>query len=72
MKSPSKPRHDLPESLARVPNIPVEEQTIEQLKAERDYWQSIIDGAPIWGGSLTAAAEFMHDCNQELRRRKND
>ena len=42
----------LPESLATIPNIPWQSQTIEQLKAERDYWNSKIKSADGWGASV--------------------
>lgn len=60
---------DLPPSLAVKPNIPWKEQTIEQLIAERDYWQAIIDAKGSWGAAVGASAEFRDECERELKRR---
>jgi hypothetical protein len=60
----------LPPSLAVVPNIPYEEQTLEQLRLERDYWQMLIDKATSWGASLKAADDFCKACEAWIKRRE--
>lgn len=62
---------DLPESLATKPNIPLHKQTTDQLKEERDFWQSKINDAPGWGASVSVAAEFRDACTSELLRREH-
>jgi hypothetical protein len=62
----------LPESLATIPNIPWQSQTIEQLKAERDYWNSKIKSADGWGASVGAAIKFRDACTREIQRRELD
>ena len=62
----------LPPSLAVIPNIPHSEQTLEQLRAERDYWDRKVREAPGWGASLSAAAGFRESCNVWIRRREKE
>ena len=62
---------ELPESLRVVPNIPTREQTIDQLKAERDYWHEMIMSSPSWGAAVAAAYEFRAACEAELKRRED-
>jgi len=61
---------ELPPSLAVKPNIPLRMQTLEQLRAERDYWLSKVNDAAIWGAAYNAASNFHRACVEELRRRK--
>lgn len=59
----------LPASFAVKPNIPLEKQTLEQLRAERSYWnQQVIytAGAP----SLKAAYEFLAGCERWIAIRE--
>ncbi len=63
---------DLPPSLAVIPNIPVKDQTDEQLILEGNYWQQKIDKATEWGAAVSAAHEFLLECRVELRRRIHD
>jgi len=59
---------NLPPSLAATPNIPVRDQTDEQLEAERVYWA---DRLRLDGPSAAVAAhEFLRDCEREQRRRR--
>jgi hypothetical protein len=60
---------ELPESLAVKPNIPWSKQTVEQLKAERAYWEARINEATGWGASVGVAAEFLKGCDIEIARR---
>jgi len=62
----------LPESLATKPNIPWQSQTIEQLKAERDYWNSKIKSADEWWESVGEAIKFRDACTREIQRRELD
>jgi hypothetical protein len=61
----------LPPSLSVVPNISIRNQTLEQLTAERDYWQGKVDKATGWGAAVGAANEFLLECEREIRRRKS-
>lgn len=60
---------DLPESLARRPNIPCERQTLAQLRAERDYWDTQVKTAPGFT-SAKAAADFRDMCASWIKRRE--
>lgn len=61
-----------PPSLTATPNIPLHKQTLEQLIAERDYWQAKIEGATSWGAAVGAAAEFRDDCQLWIDRRQKE
>jgi hypothetical protein len=58
----------LPPSLAVSPNIPWEEQTVEQLCAERDYWIARVSDAPGFA-SAKAADNFRKGCETWIKRR---
>lgn len=58
----------LPPSLAAKPNIPFEEQTLEQLKLEHAYWAEQIANANGWGAGVGAAQEFMETCAAWIKR----
>lgn len=60
---------DLPESLAVTPNIPWEHQTLEQLKAERDYWEQRVKDAAGFA-SAKAADDFRKGCDGWIRQRE--
>lgn len=60
----------LPPSLAAKPNIPLREQTLIQLHAERAFWQAQIDDADGWGASMGVAAGFRDACDREIARRE--
>lgn len=59
----------LPPSLAVTPNIPPREQTILQLQAEIAYWRSRLDRAGQSSGAV--CAEFIQDCEREIRLRQH-
>lgn len=61
----------LPPSLAVSPNIPWDQQTIEQLEAERAYWDRRVSDA---GGfsSAYAASRFRGACEAWIARRKRE
>ena len=59
----------LPPSLAVTPNIPWEKQTIEQLDAERIYWDEKVRTAPGFA-SAKAADDFRRGCETWLKRRR--
>jgi hypothetical protein len=61
---------ELPPSLAVKPNIPLRMQTLEQLRAERDYWLSKVTRGERWGAAYNAASSFHRACVDELRRRR--
>lgn len=63
---------NLPPSLAVVPNIPPERQTLRELRLERAYWQYKIDTAPGWGASVKAAADFRDACDAWIARRERE
>jgi hypothetical protein len=62
---------DLPESLRVSPNIPWENQTLEQLRAERDYWESCIRKASGFA-SAKAADDFRRGCEGWITRRQSE
>lgn len=60
---------NLPPSLAVKPNIPLEKQTLEQLRAERAYWnQQVINAAGF--PSAKAAHEFRSGCERWIAIRE--
>lgn len=59
----------LPPSLAVSPNIPHSEQTLEQLYAEREYWERQVSTAPGFA-SAKAADDFRHACQVWINKRK--
>lgn len=59
---------DLPESLTVVPNIPWEQQTIDQLKSEMDHWTQKVKDASGFA-SAYAADGFRKSCEAWLVRR---
>jgi hypothetical protein len=61
---------ELPPSLAVKPNIPLRMQTIEQLRAERDYWLRKVNDAECWGAAYSAAMSFHRACVNEIKWRK--
>ena len=61
----------LPSSLAVTPNIPWEDQTLEQLRAERDYWAARVADAPGFA-SATAADEFRRSCEAWIAKREKE
>jgi uncharacterized protein YhaN len=62
---------ELPPSLTARPNIPFEMQTLEQLRAERDYWARCVADA---GGfaSANAADKFRKRCEAWIQRREQE
>lgn len=62
-------KDQLPPSLAIVPNTPHSEQTLEQLRAERAYWDRKIKESR-GPASAVAAAEFCDECDQWIRIRE--
>lgn len=61
----------LPPSLAQVPNIPLHEQTLEQLLLERDYWREKVNGATEWGAGYAFAFKQMKACERMIERKIN-
>ena len=62
----------LPPSLAVSPNIPLAEQTLEQLQQERDYWRSMANSATTWGASYAVATDFARACQTWIEIRQKD
>lgn len=60
-----------PASLSVSPNIPWEDQTIEQLREERDYWQMRVETAAGFA-SAKAADDFRRACEAWIDRRINE
>lgn len=60
---------ELPPSLAVKPNIPLEAQTLEQLRAERAYWEHQVGTAPGFA-SAKAADDFRRGCEAWIARRE--
>lgn len=60
----------LPPSLAAKPNIPLDQQTVEQLKVEREYWDNEIRSATGWGAAVGVAHEFRSACDKWIARRE--
>lgn len=48
-------------------NKKFEDMSIEELKAEREYWEDKIVGATAWGASLSVASEFRGECDRYIR-----
>ena len=63
--------NNLPESIARTPNIPWEHQTVEQLRSEMAYWQKMIETAPGFA-SAHAAESFYRGCAAWIKRRETE
>ena len=61
----------LPPSLQVKPNIPWEAQTIDQLKAERDYWNRMLSTAPGFA-SAKAADDFRRACESWIAKRERE
>ena len=61
----------LPPSLACVPNIPLSEQTLEQLRQEHAWWQAKVEAATEWGAAIGVAAKFASACEREIQRRQS-
>lgn len=61
----------LPPSLAVSPNIPWEEQSLAQLRAERDYWLEKVKTAPGFP-SANAADKFRQACEKWIARREQE
>lgn len=59
----------LPPSLAVTPNIPLKDQTDEQVRAERDYWLACMGDAPGFA-SANAARGFAQAAQRELNMRE--
>lgn len=65
-------KSDLPPSLAVVPNIPWAEQTLEQLEAERDYWQKEFEEITSWGAACKFAYDCINICDEWIKRRQKE
>lgn len=59
----------LPPSLAVEPNIPWEEQSLEELRAERAYWEACVREAAGFA-SAKAADDFRRACDVWIRKRE--
>lgn len=59
----------LPPSLAQAPNIPLHEQTLEQLLLERDYWREKAYGAT--EGDYVEAYKWWQACERMIERKIN-
>jgi len=62
----------LPPSLAAKPNIAFHMQTLEQLYAERDYWDGKIADSSTWGASLGCAVGARDGCIAWIARRERE
>lgn len=58
-----------PATLVAEPNIPFEAQTVEQLRAERDWWIKMVEIAPGFA-SAKAADDFRKGCEAWIKRRE--
>ena len=63
--------NELPPSLEVEPNIPFEMQTLEQLRAERDYWIRCVAAATGFA-SANAADKFRQRCEAWISRRERE
>lgn len=63
--------HQLPPSLAVVPNIAWEHQTLDQLRAERAYWDERVSTAAGFA-SAKAADDFRRACDAWIARRERE
>lgn len=62
----------LPPSLAVTPNIAPKNQTLDQLYAERDYWDNRIKSATGWGAAVGAADDFRRACETWIAIREKE
>ena len=62
---------DLPESLQVNPNIPWEDQTLDQLRAERAYWIKQVETAPGFA-SAKVADDFRRGCEAWIARKAQE
>lgn len=71
LESKLPPDATLPESLRCKPNIPWEQQTIDQLKAERAYWAHRLSNA---AGPASAGASFgfLRACDAWIAQRERE
>ncbi|MCP1200095.1 hypothetical protein [Notoacmeibacter sp. MSK16QG-6] len=61
----------LPPSLAVVPNIPLDEQTLDQLRDEEAYWDARVKDAPGFA-SAKAADDFRRACRDWIAIRERE
>ena len=59
----------LPPSLRVVPNIPISKQTMSELRAEREYWNTQIENAPGWGAAVGFADSQRRACDRAIETR---
>jgi len=62
----------LPPSLAAKPNIPWEEQTLEQLQAEYAYWDDKLMANTEWGAAIGFAGNARAACERWIERRMRE
>lgn len=48
------------------------DMSLEELTAERVYWDDKIINATCWGAALAAAAEFRDECTKWIAVRRRD
>lgn len=61
----------LPPSLQVTPNIPWADQTIEQLRLERDYWERKVEETTGFA-SASVADQFRMACEKWIARREKE
>lgn len=62
----------LPATLAAKPNVPLCDQTLEQLRAERDYWVARVESYTCWGAGLKFADSCRAACESWIARRERE
>lgn len=60
----------LPPSLAAVPNIPPREQTLDQLLAEKAYWEARLSAKSGWGAAVGAMSEIIQELETHIQIRR--
>ena len=44
--------------------------TLQELLEEKAYWENKISEADCWGAAITAASEFLKDCDRWIKIRE--
>ncbi len=48
------------------------DMTLQELREEREFWKQKLENGGCWGASVTAASEFLKDCDRWIARREKE